>query len=226
MSNRLTEEKALNKISKRVIAVFLCAALLVCPFALNASATSKSSDEAVAWVRSNLGKSFGTGYCVDLICAYYEFLGESPYLIPASSYITVTLPAGWTRTQGGVPQKGDILIYTNSEIGHVAIYESDYSTYHQNWSNQHYVTNYTGHYTWKNYWGCIHPNFSGVSSSGTLGATDPSQGQGQTTQTDYSSSQAQGSTIDVAQMINLFIKLAALCVKGLTVVVRIFRSFT
>ena len=218
----------MKKISERIIAVLLCITLLMCPFALNASATSKSSDDAITWVKSNLGKTFGTGYCVDLICAYYEYLGENSYLIPASSYITAPLPAGWTRTQGGIPQKGDILIYTNSEIGHVAIYESDYSTYHQNWSGQLYVTNYTGHYTWRSYWGCIHPNFSGVSSTSQVGTTDPSQGQ-QQTQTDFSTSltqsQNQGSAIDIAQMLNLFIKLATLCIKGLTVVFRMIKSF-
>ncbi|MBR3438701.1 MAG: hypothetical protein IKH13_04295 [Clostridia bacterium] len=213
----------MKKISERIIAVLLCVALLMCLFALNASATSKSSDEAIDWVKSNLGKTFGTGYCVDLICAYYNFLGESSYLIPASSYITVTLPAGWTRTQGGIPQKGDILIYTNSEIGHVAIYESDYSTYHQNWSNQLYVTNYTGYYTWKNYWGCIHPNFSGVSSTSQVGSTEPSQGELQTAQT--SSAASQDSGFNIAEMINLFINLATLCIKGVNILVRIIRVF-
>ena len=213
----------MKKISERIIAVLLCVTLLVCPFALNASATSKSSDEAIEWVKSNLGNTFGTGYCVDLIRAYYQFLGESSSLIPASSYITVTLPEGWTRTQGGIPQKGDILIYTNTEIGHVAIYESDYSTYHQNWSNQLYVTNYTGYYAWKNYWGCIHPNFNGVSSSSQVGTTDSSSGQLQTTQT--SSSASQGSGINIAEMINLFINLATLCIKGVNILVRIIRTF-
>ncbi|MBQ6264802.1 MAG: CHAP domain-containing protein [Clostridia bacterium] len=212
----------MKKISERITAVLLCVALLICPFALNVSATSKSSDEAIDWVKSNLGNTFGTGYCVDLICAYYQFLGESSYLIPASSYITVNLPAGWTRTQGGIPQKGDILIYTNSEIGHVAIYESDYSTYHQNWSNQLYVTNYTGYYAWKNYWGCIHPNFEGVSATSQTGTADSSSGLQQTAN---SSSASQGSDINIAEMINLFIKLATLCVRGLNIVIRIIRNF-
>ena len=217
------EEKALKKISERIIAVLLCVTMLICPFALNASATSKTSDEAIEWVKMNEGKTFGTGYCVDLIRAYYQFLGESSSLIPASSYITVDLPAGWTRTQGGIPQKGDILIYTNTEVGHVAIYESDYSTYHQNWSNRLYVYNYNGYYTWKNYWGCIHPNFEGVSASSQVGAVDTSQGQQQTTQT--SSSASQDSGINIAEMLNLFIKLATLCIKGVNILVRIIRNF-
>lgn len=47
-------------------------------------------------------------------------------------YSSNALPAGWTRTAGGQPQKGDILVYKNKGVGHVAIYESDYVTYHQN----------------------------------------------------------------------------------------------
>ena len=120
-------------------------------------------------------------------------------------------------------QKGDILIYTNSELGHVAIYESDNSTYHQNWSNQLYVTNYDGYYTYKSYWGCIHPNFNGVSATSQVGITDSSSGQQQTSQT--SSAASQDSGMNIAEMISLFIKLAMLCIKGVNMIVRIIRTF-
>ena len=127
---------------------------------VNAFAVSVTSDEAIGWVRSNLCHRFGGGYCVDLIEAYYQYLGETPNDIAARKYASVTLPDGWTRTRGGIPQKGDILIFTNGYYGHVAIYESDYSTYHQNWSGCMYTIQYTGLYSWRQYWGCIHPNFS------------------------------------------------------------------
>ncbi|MBR5112338.1 MAG: CHAP domain-containing protein [Clostridia bacterium] len=144
---------------KRILSLALCVLMLSGVFAVNASATSVTSDEAVAWVKSNLGHRFGGGYCVDLIEAYYQFLGEAPNDIAGRSYASVTLPKGWTRTKGGIPQKGDILIYTNGYYGHVGIYESDYSTYHQNWSGCMYTVQYTGLYSWRCYWGCIHPNF-------------------------------------------------------------------
>lgn len=78
-------------------------------------------------------------------------------------YAYNTLPSGWTRIQGGTPQKGDILVYTGGEHGHVAIYESDDVTYHQNYNwvkevkrvEGYYKTLYSG---W-NYWGVIRPDF-------------------------------------------------------------------
>lgn len=41
--------------------------------------------------------------------------------------------------RGGTPQKGDILVFSgnsNNPYGHVAIYESEYSTYHQNFDGK------------------------------------------------------------------------------------------
>ena len=81
-----------------------------------------------------------------------------------------TLPDGWTRIQGGTPQKGDILIYSptaGNPNGHVAIYESDYETYHQNYIVQ-YVTKISNYYTQMYdkygeimpYWGVIRPDFA------------------------------------------------------------------
>ena len=80
------------------------------------------------------------------------------------------LPDGWTRIQGGAPQKGDILIYSPTAAnpyGHVAIYESDYVTYHQNYLGrtvQQISNHYTQMYDTANnimpYWGLIRPDFA------------------------------------------------------------------
>ena len=76
------------------------------------------------------------------------------------------LPAGWQRLQNAQPQKGDILVYSgNGEnpYGHVAIYESDYSTWHQNFASQRKVVNVTNiRYNGfdNRYWGVIRPDFS------------------------------------------------------------------
>ena len=80
------------------------------------------------------------------------------------------LPDGWTRIQGAAPQKGDILVYLQSpgnENGHVAIYESDYVTYHQNYGGK-YVKQIGSYYTQMYdrsgsimpYWGVIRPDFA------------------------------------------------------------------
>ncbi|MBO4894585.1 MAG: CHAP domain-containing protein [Clostridia bacterium] len=214
----------MKRFFKRFIAVALCVTMLLCPLALNASATNKTSDEAINWVKSNLGESFGAGYCVDLICAYYSYLGETAPYIPAYMFSTISLPAGWTRTQGGHPQKGDILVFTNGTMGHVAIYESDYSTYHQNWSGQLFVTHYTGLYSWRDYWGCIHPNFADSSSGATVTSpVDTGSTQTTTSQTGESSSASSGT--DVSSIISLAVNFAAICIKALSLFINIIASF-
>ena len=53
---------------------------------------------------------------------------------------------GWALGILVQPQKGDILVYGSSsdnKYGHVAIYESDYSTWHQNYAYQRKVVNVT-----------------------------------------------------------------------------------
>lgn len=130
-------------------------------FGVCAFATDKTSTQATDWVTSKLGTKLGDGDCVGLIKAYYTFLGETPVSCNAISYSYIALPDGWTRTQGGIPQNGDILIYNNGTAGHVAVYNSASDiSYHQNWSGQKFVVTVNG-YLWDNYyWGCIHPNFS------------------------------------------------------------------
>lgn len=67
--------------------------------------------------------------------------------------------------KGGVPQKGDILVYTGG-TGHVAIAETTQYSWHQNWSGnyvQRVQWNYNSGFSYNNvartYWGCIRPNF-------------------------------------------------------------------
>ena len=75
------------------------------------------------------------------------------------------LPAGWTRIPNAQPKKGDILVYGSSsdnKYGHVAIYESDYSTWHQNYAYQRKVVNVTNvkYNRFTNpYLGVIRPDF-------------------------------------------------------------------
>ena len=125
----------------------------------------KTADDAINWVRSLNGQTVGSGECVALIKAYYSYLGQTSPGGDGKDYWTNNLPAGWTRIPNAQPQKGDILVYgwsAKNPAGHVAIYESDYSTWHQNFGSARYVTQVTFRYnSFDNpYWGVIRPDFS------------------------------------------------------------------
>lgn len=139
-----------------------------------AGTNGKTQDQAITWVKSKLGQTVGSGECVALIQAYYQYLGQATpyghgadYASPGSN----RCPSGWRQLQGVQPQKGDILVYkasTENKYGHVAIYESDYSTYHQNFNSRRYVQRvadirYDGFYN--EYWGVIRPDWNAASSS-------------------------------------------------------------
>lgn len=157
--------------------LILSVCLIFCAlFSFESEATNKTQAEAISWVQSQVGKSIDTdGYpsgqpyqCVDLIKAYYSYLGVSPANGNGSDYTWNTLPSGWSRIQGAQPQKGDILVYTGgyNNYGHVAIYESDRAHYHQNADNCYYVKKSTYMYNVLStpYWGVIRPNFASSSS--------------------------------------------------------------
>lgn len=162
----------------KILAVIIMFALVVSAITVpqKAGATSKTQDEAIAWVNSQLGN--GLDYdgvygaqCVDLICYYYQFLGAKSPGGNGKDYATNALPSGWTRVQGGAPQKGDILVYgasSGNQYGHVAIYESDRVTYHQNFNSHGYVekvTNITYNKFTNPYWGYIRPNWGSGSTT-------------------------------------------------------------
>ena len=100
-----------------------------------------------------------------LIKAYYSYLGQTSPGGNGVDYWYNDLPAGWTRIPNAQPKKGDILVYGSSsdnKYGHVAIYESDYSTWHQNYAYQRKVVNVTNvkYNRFTNpYLGVIRPDF-------------------------------------------------------------------
>ena len=166
-----------------VIAIFVC--MVVKPYydeskleRVEASVWA-TADEAIAWVKSQINKSLDYdgvygAQCVDLIKYYYDYLGVTPASGNGSDYSTNPLPSGWQRIKGATPQKGDILVYTGGDgnYGHVAIYESQYSTYHQNYGSYTgvvHVTNvaYNGLVT--PYWGVVRPDFAGGDSRVDVG---------------------------------------------------------
>ncbi|SEP63643.1 Uncharacterized conserved protein YjdB, contains Ig-like domain [Lachnospiraceae bacterium RM5] len=134
-------------------------------------ATSRTPDEAINYVKSLLGQSIDAdGYegaqCVDLILKYYDYLGVARSSGNGADYTGNTLPDGWQRLQGVQPEKGDILVYTGGS-GHVAIYESDRVTYHQNFANNQTVQQIGYMYNGLNnpYWGVIRPNWKSNSDT-------------------------------------------------------------
>ena len=178
----------MRKISKRILALLLVAVMLLPlgifsenPFVQEAVAatTNKSRADAISWLVSKEGKkldydgAYG-GQCVDLIYYYYVYLGASSVGGNAKDYRSNKLPSGWARVQGGKnPQKGDILIYAGSSgYGHVAIYENDTTTWHQNYEGVQKVQKIKN-ISYKSikgdggggYWGYIRPDFTDARSS-------------------------------------------------------------
>ena len=153
---------------RRVLCLILAVIMVACllPTAAFASTNGKTADDAINWVRSLNGQPVGSGECVALIKAYYSYLGQTSPGGNGADYSWNQLPAGWKRLPNEQPQKGDILVYSGNganPYGHVAIYESDYSTWHQNFASQRKVVNVTNirYNGFDNpYWGVIRPDFS------------------------------------------------------------------
>ena len=153
---------------RRVLCLILAVIMVACllPTAVFASTNGKTADDAINWVRSLNGQPVGSGECVALIKAYYSYLGQTSPGGNGADYSWNQLPAGWQRLENVQPQKGDILVYSGNNAnpyGHVAIYESDYSTWHQNFAGQRKVVNVTNiRYNGfdNRYWGVIRPDFS------------------------------------------------------------------
>ena len=153
---------------RRVLCLILAVIMVACllPTAAFASTNGKTADDAINWVKSLQGQTVGSGECVALIVAYYSYLGQTSPGGNGADYSWNQLPAGWQRLQNAQPQKGDILVYSGNaanKYGHVAIYESDYSTWHQNYAYQRkvvHVTNVRYNGFDNPYWGVIRPDFS------------------------------------------------------------------
>ena len=158
---------------KRVLSLLLVLLMVVSlvPISASASTNGHTAQEALTWVRSQLGKSLDYdgvygAQCVDLIKYYYDYLGCASYARGnGADYASNALPSGWTRHKGAQPQPGDIIVYgasSSNPYGHVAIYESDYVTYHQNFNGCAYVVRFNYHYkndVYSPYWGVIRPDF-------------------------------------------------------------------
>ena len=172
------------KRTKRFFAVLLAMVMLLCAVpVMQVSALSKTADEAIAWCQSKVGQPLG-GQCVELINQYCSFLGTSaPRVNAAKDFATWAPPAGFSRIQGAQPQKGDVLIFTGGQYGHVCIYESDYVTYHQNYNIKYpnckveRITTYYRNLV-SNYWGVLRPEFAASAAGDPIGFVDEISAEG------------------------------------------------
>ena len=127
-------------------------------------------NKALKWCDGKKGKKVGSGQCVAFIQAYYKYLGVNSVKGNACDYAKNSLPKGWKRVKGGVPQVGDILVYTGGKYGHVAIYAGGTTVYQQNIKGKFVEknTNWKYNKSWyskaekgtKKYWGYIRPDWS------------------------------------------------------------------
>ena len=180
----LTAEKKQEGLKMKGIKKALCLLVLLFSVALALPVTAKAStnghtaQEALAWARAQVGKSLDYdgvygAQCVDLIKYYYDFLGCASYARGnGCDYATNALPSGWARYQGAQPQPGDILVYSgnaSNPYGHVAIYEADRVTYHQNLDYNQWVvcSSYQYNRLGNPYWGVIRPDFVSAPVSAT-----------------------------------------------------------
>lgn len=117
---------------KRANAVILTICLFVSIIGginIKPASAMTTQSAAVNWIRSQNGKAIDMdgrygAQCVDLIAAYFEYLGvswRSMTVTYAKDYAWRSLPDGWQRIQGGAIQPGDIVIWTGGTTGHVAL---------------------------------------------------------------------------------------------------------
>ena len=170
--------------TKRFLSVLLAMVMLLCAVpVMQASALSKTADEAIAWCQSKVGQKLG-GQCVELINQYCSYLGTSaPRVNAAKDFATWAPPSGFSKIQNAQPQKGDVLVFTGGQYGHVCIYESDYVTYHQNYNIKYpncQVERITTYYRnlVSNYWGVLRPEFAASAAGDPIGFVDEISAEG------------------------------------------------
>lgn len=157
-------------VKKIVLSVMIAVMLVMVDGPMEAKAMTTQS-EAVNWIISQKGKAIDAdgaygAQCVDLVKAYFDYLGVARITGNAKDYAYKTPPSGWQSIQGASIQSGDVVIWTGNEYGHVALAISDSKIVEQNFQNKQYCTEYDmntpgyNRYTHDGYWGVWRPNFN------------------------------------------------------------------
>lgn len=164
---------------KKIISFMLAAIMLIATIPLGAvsvNATIKhTASESVLWAKNKASSPidydgvYGV-QCVDLILAYYDYLGVSPVGGNACDYAYNSLPSRWNRIPdhaGFVPSPGDIAVWTygTDNYGHVAIIleaDSYTMTVAEFLGSTHTGRVHTySYYGWGTFYGVIRPDFVG-----------------------------------------------------------------
>ncbi len=117
-----------NRIHRLIIILTAAMMIFACGIFVNAGTNGITQSQAVAWARNQVGSTYERNYgyqCVDLIRAYYDYLGQEMPTGNANEYLNNTkghCPSGWTIHFGssGI-QPGDVMVYTGGSYGHVGI---------------------------------------------------------------------------------------------------------
>lgn len=162
-----------NKMISFILSILTLLSAFVLLSTAKVNAVSQTRDEAVSWANSQIAKyidvdgAYGN-QCVDLIMAYYQYLGVSRVSGHGYQYATNSLPSGWTRIQNTptfVPEPGDIVVWNASiggGYGHVGIFisgdTSSFVSIDQNWPKGTSCQKVTHNYN--SVWGVVRPDFS------------------------------------------------------------------
>ena len=130
-----------------------------------AATINHTADEAINYIKNQTANC----QCVQYANNYIEYLcGKQVLPFYHPNWIT-TNPSAVSNfplslIQGAQPQKGDMIIWTFGEYGHIAIYESDYSWYDANYYSDTVVRHHTSYYktACSGYWGVLRPDFGNV----------------------------------------------------------------
>lgn len=177
----------MKRLASRIISLLLVTILLLplipsSVFAAN-STPIKTKAQAISWIVAAEGQyiDFDGAYgaqCVDLVKAYYDFLGVSVKKGNACDYITddSLVPTGWSRIKyydGFVAEPGDIVLFDKNKYsptyGHIGLVQFATSTVITTLENNLDGTGtqpakkcsrtYTGS---MNFWGVIRPEYADV----------------------------------------------------------------
>ena len=161
-------------ISSLLVVIMLMTTLITAmPVTTNAY-TSRTREEAKAWIVAAANNHYSYDYdrdgycwCTEFVYTYYNYLGATPPLVNAGEFGYQEPPNGWKVIpyySGFSAQPGDIAVFLGPTwAGHVALViaanEWTMDVAEQNYNYQQYVTPNTYWYSDYSFYGVIRPDF-------------------------------------------------------------------